>query len=130
MAVSINILPLHPYSKQFDKSMLTKTSNDLAKSRRLVGLLKQQIEQGNTDLSEELDKANERISMLYEDFMTYLRERLGPVMLECIRQCVYTQNDESRIVVRSRESKEDKFKYNVECINSWQVDEVVEEDQA
>ena len=130
MAVSINILPLHPYSKQFDKSMLTKTSNDLAKSRRLVGLLKQQIEQGNTDLSEELDKANERISMLYEDFMTYLRERLGPVMLERIRQCVYTQNDESRIVVRSRESKEDKFKYNVECINSWQVDEVVEEDQA
>ena len=109
--------------------MLTKASNDLAKSRRLVGLLKQQIEQGNTDLSEELDKANERISMLYEDFMTYLRERLGPVMLECIRQCVYTQNDESRIVVRSRESKEDKFKYNVECINSWQVDEVVEEDQ-
>ena len=130
MAVSINILPLHPYSKQFDKSMLTKASNDLAKSRRLVGLLKQQIEQGNTDLSEELDKANERISMLYEDFMTYLRERLGPVMLERIRQCVYTQNDESRIVVRSRESKEDKFKYNVECINSWQVDEVVEEDQA
>ena len=112
------------------KSMLTKASNDLAKSKRLVGLLKQQIEQGDTELSEEFDKANERISMLSEDFMTYLRERLGPVMLECIRQCVYTQNDESRIVVRSRESKEDKFKYNVECINSWQVDEVVEEDQA
>lgn len=97
--------------------MLTKTSNDLAKSRRLVGLLKQQIEQGNTDLSEELDKANERISMLYEDFMTYLRERLGPVMLECIRQCVYTQNDESRIVVRSRESKEDKFKRHLGAEN-------------
>ena len=48
--------------------------------------------------------------------MTYLRERLGPVMLERIRQCVYTQNDESRIVVRSRESKEDKFKYDVEYI--------------
>ena len=112
------------------KSMLTKASNDLAKSKQLVGLLKQQIEQGNTELSEELDKANERISMLSEDFMTYFRERLGPVMLERIRQCVYTQNDESRIVVRSRESKEDKFKYNVECINSWQVDEVVEEDQA
>lgn len=112
------------------KSMLTKASNDLAKSRQLVGLLKQQIEQGDTELSEELDKANERISMLSEDFMTYFRERLGPVMLERIRQCVYTQNDESRIVVRSRESKEDKFKYNVECINSWQVDEIVEEDQA
>ena len=46
------------------KSMLTKVSNDLAKSKQLVGLLKQQIEQGNTVLSEELDKANERISML------------------------------------------------------------------
>ena len=206
------------------KSMLTKASNDLAKSKQLVGLLKQQIEQGNTELSEELDKANERISMLSEDLsdanariyirkgkkdmwvvrlffyqkqevyckeykiarfnvpgsdpqsskypqsiikgnplmpsfcrfyleskfayhlsenrlldmlsqmgmkvaqstlngwmqqiMTYLRERLGPVMLECIRQCVYTQNDESRIVVRSRESKEDKFKYNVEYIHA------------
>ena len=49
------------------KSMLTKASNDLAKSKQLVGLLKQQIEQGNTELSEELDKANERISMLSED---------------------------------------------------------------
>lgn len=39
------------------KSMLTKASNDLAKSKQLVGLLKQQIEQGNTELSEELDKA-------------------------------------------------------------------------
>ena len=48
------------------KSMLTKASNDLAKSKQLVGLLKQQIEQGNTELSEELDKANERISMLSE----------------------------------------------------------------
>ena len=43
------------------KSMLTKASNDLAKSKQLVGLLKQQIEQGNTELSEELDKANERM---------------------------------------------------------------------
>ena len=48
------------------KSMLTKASNDLAKPKQLVGLLKQQIEQGNTELSEELDKANERISMLSE----------------------------------------------------------------
>ena len=83
------------------KSMLTQTSNDLDKSRQLVGLLKQLIEQGNTGLSEELDKANERISMLSEDLS----------------------------VVRSRESKENKFKYNVECINSWQVDEIVEENQ-
>ena len=35
------------------KSMLTKASNDLAKSKQLVGLLKQQVEQGNTELSEE-----------------------------------------------------------------------------
>ena len=35
------------------KSMLTKASNDLAKSKQLVGLLKQQIEQGNTELSED-----------------------------------------------------------------------------
>lgn len=53
-----------------------------------------------------------------QQIMTYLRERLDPVMLERIRQCVYTQNDESRIIVRSRESKEDKFKYNVEYIHA------------
>lgn len=53
-----------------------------------------------------------------QQIMTYLRERLGPAMLERIRQGVYTQNDESRIVVRSRESKEDKFKYNVEYIHA------------
>lgn len=53
-----------------------------------------------------------------QQIMTYLRERLGPVMLERIRQCVYSQNDESRIVVRSRESKKDKFKYNVEYIHA------------
>ncbi len=53
-----------------------------------------------------------------QQIMTSLRERLEPVMLERIRQCVYTQNDESRIVVRSRESKEDKFKYNVEYIHA------------
>ena len=53
-----------------------------------------------------------------QQIMTYLRERLGPVMLERIRQCVYTQNDESRIVVRSRASKKDKFKYNVEYIHA------------
>lgn len=53
-----------------------------------------------------------------QQIMTYLRERLGPVMLERIRQCVYTQNDGSRIVVRSRENREDKFKYNVEYIHA------------
>ena len=71
------------------KSMLTKTSNDLAKSRQLVGLLKQQIGQGNTDLSEELDKANERISMLSEDLSVLYEtiekdlEEMGLVRTAC-----------------------------------------------
>ena len=55
------------------KSMLPKASNDLAKSKQLVGLLKQQIEQGDTELSEELDKANERISMLLLLFIMYTK---------------------------------------------------------
>ena len=46
--------------------------------------------------------------------MDYLRVRLESLMLEVIRSCGFVQNDETRILVRSRKSKEDNFKYNTE----------------
>mgnify|MGYP002624041230 FL=1 len=50
--------------------------------------------------------------------MDYLRVRLEALMLEVIRNCGFVQNDETRILVRSRKSKEDDFKYNTEYIHA------------
>ena len=88
------------------KSMLTKASNDLAKSNQLVGLLKQQIEQGNTELSEELDKANERISMLSED-LSDANARI--YVLEVALTQAESDNSELRAEVSRLHSKADDF---------------------
>jgi hypothetical protein len=50
--------------------------------------------------------------------MDYLRVRLEALMLEVIRSCGFVQNDETRILVRSRKSLEEKFKYNTEYIHA------------
>ncbi len=50
--------------------------------------------------------------------MDYLRVRLESLMLEVIRSCGFVQNDETRILVRSRKRLEDKFKYNTEYIHA------------
>ena len=48
----------------------------------------------------------------------YLRNRLEALMLEVIRSCEYVQNDETRLLVRSRQSLEENFKYNIEYIHA------------
>ena len=88
------------------KSMLTKASNDLAKSKQLVGLLKQQIEQGDTELSEELDKANERISMLSED-LSDANARI--YVLEVALTQAESDNSELRAEVSRLHSKADDY---------------------
>ena len=88
------------------KSMLTKASNDLAKSKQLVGLLKQQIEQGDTELSEDLDKANERISMLSED-LSDANARI--YVLEVALTQAESDNSELRAEVSRLHSKADDF---------------------
>ena len=50
--------------------------------------------------------------------MDYLRVRLESLMLKVIRTCGFVQNDETRILVRSRKNKEDDFKYNTEYIHA------------
>ena len=50
--------------------------------------------------------------------MDYLRVRLESLMLEVIRTCGFVQNDETRILVRSRKSKDEDFKYNTEYIHA------------
>lgn len=86
--------------------MLTKASNDLAKSKQLVGLLKQQIEQGDTELSEDLDKANERISMLSED-LSDANARI--YVLEVALTQAESDNSELRAEVSRLHSKADDY---------------------
>ena len=47
-----------------------------------------------------------------------LRERLEPLMLESIRQSKYTNNDGTRLLVRSRDSKDQPFDYQIEYIQA------------
>lgn len=47
-----------------------------------------------------------------------LRERLEPLMLEAIRQSKYTNNDGTRLFVRSRDSKDQPFDYQIEYIQA------------
>lgn len=50
--------------------------------------------------------------------MQMLRDRLEPLMLEAIRQSKYTENDGTRLLVRSRETENNSFKYKVEYIQA------------
>lgn len=51
------------------------------------------------------------------DIMGIMRERLMGPMLEELRRSAYVQNDETRILVRSRSSEEDQFAYHTEYIH-------------
>ena len=50
--------------------------------------------------------------------ISMLRERLEPLMLEAIRQSKYTNNDGTRLLVRSRDSKDEPFEYQIEYIQA------------
>lgn len=50
--------------------------------------------------------------------MELLRERLQFLMLESIKRSIFTNNDETRILVRSRATKDAPFKYNIEYIHA------------
>ena len=58
------------------------------------------------------------------EIMKHLRLQLEELMLEEIRKSFFTQNDETRILVRSREDKNAPFKYNVEYIHAELSQEV------
>ena len=58
------------------------------------------------------------------EIMKCLRLNLEELMLEAIRQSFFTQNDETRILVRSRENMNAPFKYKVEYIHAELSNEV------
>lgn len=50
--------------------------------------------------------------------ISMLRGRLEPLMLEAIRQSKYTNNDGTRLLVRSRDLEDEPFKYQIEYIQA------------
>ena len=50
--------------------------------------------------------------------MEMLREKLEPLMLEAIRQSKFTNNDGTRLLVRSRETPKDPLKYTIEYVQA------------
>ncbi len=50
--------------------------------------------------------------------MEMLREKLEPLMLEAIRQSLFTNNDATRLLVRSRETHDDPLKYTIEYVQA------------
>ena len=64
-----------------------------------------------------VDMPQSSLNRWMHQIMELLRTNLEPLMLETIRQSECTNNDGTRILVRSRNT-EDKFKYNIEYIQA------------
>lgn len=58
------------------------------------------------------------LNLWMHQIMEMLRERLEPLILEVIRQSQFTNNDATRLLVRSRETPEDPLKYTIEYVQA------------
>ena len=58
------------------------------------------------------------LNLWMHQIMELLRERLEPLMLEAIRQSKFTNNDATRLLVRSRETPKDPMKYTIEYVQA------------
>ena len=58
------------------------------------------------------------LNLWMHQIMEMLREKLEPLMLEAIRQSKFTNNDATRLLVRSRETPDDPFKYTIEYVQA------------
>ena len=58
------------------------------------------------------------LNLWMHQIMELLRERLEPLMLAAIRQSKFTNNDATRLLVRSRETPGDPMKYTIEYVQA------------
>jgi len=58
------------------------------------------------------------LNLWMHQIMEMLRERLEPLILEAIRQSKFTNNDATRLLVRSRETPDDPLKYTIEYVQA------------
>lgn len=58
------------------------------------------------------------LNLWMHQIMELLRERLEPLMLAAIRQSKFTNNDATRLLVRSRETPEDPMRYTIEYVQA------------
>lgn len=58
------------------------------------------------------------LNLWMHQIMEMLRKKLEPLMLEAIRQSKFTNNDGTRLLVRSRQTPEDTLKYVIEYVQA------------
>ena len=58
------------------------------------------------------------LNLWMHQIMEMLRKRLEPLMLEAIRQSKFTNNDATRLLVRSRKTPDDPLKYTIEYVQA------------
>lgn len=58
------------------------------------------------------------LDLWMHQIMEMLSERLEPLMLEAIRQSKFTNNDATRLLVRSRETPDDPLKYTIKNVQA------------
>lgn len=62
--------------------------------------------------------SQQSLNFWMHQIMAVLRERLEPLMLEAIRQSKFTNNDGTRLLVRSKDADGKTFKYKIEYIQA------------
>jgi hypothetical protein len=102
------ILENNPVMPSFARFYLDSKFNLNLSENRIIEMLKGM----KTDIPQS------SLNLWMHRIMEALRVRLEPLMLEAIRQSKYTNNDGTRLLVRSRETKDMPFKYNIEYIQA------------
>ena len=104
----VRILADNPIMPSFARFYLeSKFSYNLSENRILEMLkgLKTNIPQSS-------------LNFWMHQIMEMLREKLEPLMLEAIRQSEFTNNDGTRLLVRSRETPDAPLKYSIEYVQA------------
>lgn len=100
----INRIPLSPSFAGF--YLNTKIGYNVSENQMLEMLENMGAHIPQTTLNQDMHR-----------IMGFLYEKLYPPCLKIIKESHYTNNDGTRILVRSRNSKDEKFKYRIEYIH-------------
>lgn len=98
----------NPVMPSFARFYLDSKFNLSLSENRIIEMLK----------GMQTDIPQSSLNLWMHQIMSVLRIQLEPLMLKVIRQSSYTNNDGTRILVRSRKTKEMPFEYNIEYIQA------------
>lgn len=98
----------NPIMPSFARFYLDSKFNLCLSEGRIISVLK--------SLRTKIPQAS--LNLWMHQIMSVLMERLEPLMLEAMRLSKFTNNDGTRILVRSREADDKPFKYKIEYIQA------------